>query len=111
MPRVTGQPGCIDALVLRQVRDHFPQRFAKLATRAHRVTAGAMIRADSHVNQRLQKEAPRTALRCPGLLQHLVRFEELARIEELDPALKNGIHRSAVSRAPCLYYYPKRQGR
>ena len=86
--RFTVQPPCIDTLVFGQVSAELPQRLAELPRGAHEISPLGVIQAHRDMNQRLQKQAPRTALRSPGFFQYLMTGEEFARIEQVNPTLK-----------------------
>src|SRR5437016_5285593 len=90
--RVPMQPLSVDALARRQIRSEFAQALAKLAGRAFQIAAPALVEADRDVNQRLQKQPPRPALRGPGFFQHFMAFEEFTLIEEMDSPCQQRVH-------------------
>ena len=81
---VTIQSRGINSIAIRQVRAEFIQSLAKLPRSARRVAPLLVIEPDRQVNQRLQKQAARTLLLCPGFFEDLMTLEELVAIEKLD---------------------------
>src|SRR5215471_16790954 len=83
------EPRRIYAFAYRQVRCQLAQALTELPLGAQPVAALDMVPAHRHVNQRLQKQPPRPALRRPFHFQHLVAFEELGLVEQLDPSMQH----------------------
>ena len=75
-----------------QVGGEFAQSLAKLAGGADRIAALRMVQADREVDEGLQEEAARTALRGPDFFPDFVALEEAAAVEEVDPALEQFVH-------------------
>ncbi len=82
------QPAGIDSFATRQVRSKFPQPFPELAAGADEITSLAMIKSYREVDESLEKQPARAALRRPRLFQHLMALEELTVIEEQDSPLQ-----------------------
>jgi hypothetical protein len=78
----------VDAFAVGQVSGEFAQSFAELAGGADRIAAFRMVQADRKVDEGLQEEAARAALRGPDLFPDFVALEELAAVEEVDAAFE-----------------------
>jgi hypothetical protein len=82
----------VDAFTARQVRGEFPQSFAKLPLGSERIPATVVMEGDGEVDQRLEEQAARAALRCPDLFQDLVADEELPAVEQVDTVAEARVH-------------------
>ena len=66
----------VDAFASRQVAGKLPQSLAKLPRGADRIAALRMVQADREVDERLQEQPARTALRRPDFFPDFVALEE-----------------------------------
>ena len=85
------QPRRVDALARRQISAQLTQSLAELPARAHRIASLRVVQPDREVDEGLQKQPARTALRRPHLLPYFVALEELAAVEQMDAALRTGL--------------------
>lgn len=102
----------IDAAIFRQVTGQFLKALLHLPFHPRRVSLLMMVKGDREVNQRLQKKPALPSLVPPNFFEHLVTFEVLAMVEQLDPAVKfvdrvrvhfraRDRNQSSVRRKPC----------
>ena len=82
----------VDAFAVGQVGGEFAQAFAELAGGAGRIAAFHMVQSNGEVDEGLQEEPSRAALRGPDFFPDFVAFEEVAAIEEVYAALEQFVH-------------------
>jgi hypothetical protein len=89
---VTVQALCIDAFAGGEIACEFAESFAELAGGADRIASLGVVQADREVDEGLEEEAARAALRGPDFLPDFVALEEAAGVEEVDAALQQFVH-------------------
>jgi hypothetical protein len=72
--------------MLRRVGPEPPRRFLELPLAPDTVPAPGLIPGDGDVNEPLEEVALLRRRRAPGVLENLVRSEELAAANQLEPA-------------------------
>ena len=92
--RVGVQARRVDFFADRQVAGELPQSFAQLPFGAGQIAPLQVVQSYGHVDQGLQKQAPRSALGRPFRFEHFVALEEFAAIEEVDSPLDEFGHAS-----------------
>ena len=86
----------VDAAVTRRVRRQAAVGLRKLALAADAIAAAGLVPGDRHVDQALEEVALRAVGRAPGVLERLVRGEELSaadQVEALCEAVRDRIRR------------------
>ena len=82
----------VDAFARGQVGGEFAEALAELTAGADGIGTFRMVQADGEVDEGLEEEAARAALRGPDFFPDFVALEEAAGVEEVDAALEEFVH-------------------
>ena len=93
------QACCVDGFAGGQVGGEFAQSLAELAAGAQRIAALVVMEGDGTVNEGLQEEAARTALRGPCRFPDFVARKKPAAVEEVDAAAEQLVHEAKIAGA------------
>jgi hypothetical protein len=89
---VTVEAPGVDAFAGGEVGGELAESFAELAGGSDGIASFGVVESDGEVNEGLQEEAARAALRGPDFFPHFVTLEELAAVEEVYAAFEVWVH-------------------